>query len=1028
MKLFSNTTNIGREDGLKAVYKRKFYWLILLIGGILASNPSSAYAQQTKSISGIVKNSLGETIIGANVMEKGTSNGTITNIDGKFTLDVSPNAVLQITYIGYIEQEVTVRNKSKLEIILEEDTKVIDEVVVVGYGSVKKRDLTGAVSSIKSSEVLATPTNNVMEALQGKIAGMDITKTSGQVGGDVTILLRGSRSIYGNNEPLFIIDGIAGSYSQVSPSDIESVDVLKDASSTAIYGSAGANGVVIITTKRGKEGKATVNFDAYYGFSGSPNYRHGMTRDEWVSYQKEAYRYKNGDYPADIAALLGKQDFIDAYNNGKWIDWVDEVSGNTATTQKYSLSVSSGTEKTKLFASTSYNREEGLLNNENLNRYSLRLNLDQQIFSWAKLGFTSNIVYRDLNSGVKNTFTRSLSAFPLGDAYTEEGKINHEYIAGQYSPMGDFIENQYVNNTRSTYLNVNGYIELSPLKDLTFTSRLNGTLDHSRRGQYWGNQCNANRPSYAGSPHASITHNNAWNYTWENILAYNTTLAKDHNLGASLITSWNKNQSESSIAAASGQLVDQWSFWRLTSGSSQHVESDFTQTQKMSFAFRLNYSYKGKYLFNFSTRWDGVSQFSAGHKWDAFPAGALAWRISDEAFMKNTRKWLDNLKLRVSYGITGNSGGTTAYGTTTQAYVYTGNGVSLNGTIVPFTQYAGTYGSSELGWEKSYNWNTGLDFSLFNGRIDGSAEWFKTTTKGLLFKRTLPITTGLTGWGSPLSIWQNIAQTSNQGVEIIVNSRNIRQKDFSWNTTLSLTWSKEKIDNLPDGDLISENLFVGEPIHAIYGYKYAGIWRSDTPQETLDAYGVKPGFIKIETIEKNGDEGVHKYSTDDRQILGHTNPDWIIGLNNSFTYKNIDLSVFAMARYGQTINSDLLGYYTAEQNVTKNQLSDVDYWTEDNQSAYFPRPGTADEQKTVYPSLKVRDGSFIKIKNITLGYTLPIHISRKVLMEKCRIYATAYNPFIFVKDKQLKGTDPETNGSDAFPTYRQFVFGVNLTF
>lgn len=321
-----------------------------------------------------------------------------------------------------------------------------------------------------------------------------------------------------------------------------------------------------------------------------------------------------------------------------------------------------------------------------------------------------------------------------------------------------------------------------------------------------------------------------------------------------------------------------------------------------------------------------------------------------------------------------------------------------------------------------------LDFGILNSRIDGSIEWFRTTTKGLLFKRILPITSGLTGWGSPLSIWQNIAQTSNQGVEVILNSHNIQHKDFTWNTTLSATWSKEKIDKLPDGDLISENLFTGEPIHAIYGYKYAGIWGSDTPKETLDAYGVNPGFIKIETVDKNGDGGVHKYSTDDRQILGHTNPDWIIGLNNSFTYKNFDLSVFAMARYGQTINSDLLGYYTAEQSVTKNQLAGVDYWTEDNQGAYFPRPGTGDEQKTVYPSLRVHDGSFIKIKNITLGYTLPANISRKVLMEKCRIYATAYNPFIFVKDKQLKDTDPETNGSDAFPTYRQFVFGVNLTF
>lgn len=984
---------------------------------------------QGKTIKGQILDETGESMIGVSVLVKGTTIGTVTDFDGNYTLEVpSGKNILEISYIGYKTKEITIGNNSLINIKMEPDTQALDEVVVIGYGTVKKRDLTGAVASMKNEDVTVAPTSNVMEALQGKIAGMDIVKSSGQVGEDVSILLRGSRSIYGSNEPLFIIDGIPGSYSQVNPSDIESVDVLKDASSTAIYGSAGANGVVIITTKRGKEGKATVNFDAYYGFSGSPNYKHGMVGDEWVNYQREAYKYKNGDYPSDMSALFGNQDYTDAYNAGKWIDWIDEASGNTATTQKYSLSVSGGSEKTKIFASTSYNREEGLLSNDNLNKYSLRLNIDQEIFSWAKMGFTSNLTYQDRNQGVRNTFTKGLSSFPLGDAYDQNGKINHEYITGQYSPLGDFIEDQYVNNTRSTYLNVSGYLELSPIKDFTFTSRINGTLSDSRQGQYWGDQCNANRPSYAGSPHAAITNKNAWNYTWENILSYNTTIAKDHNIGGSVITSWNKNQNDSSLAAASGQMVDRWSFWRLASGASQHVESDFAQTQKMSFAVRFNYSYKGKYLFTFSNRWDGVSQFSAGHKWDSFPAGAIAWRISDEPFMNVAKNWLNNLKLRVGYGITGNSGGVDAYGTLTQAYVYTGNGLTLNGQNSSFTQYTGTYGSKDLGWEKSYNWNVGLDYGILNNRVDGSIEWFKTTTKGLLFKRTLPITSGLTGWGSPLSIWQNIAETSNQGVEVTINSHNIKTKDFSWNTTLSVTWSKEKIEKLPDGDLISENLFVGHSIKSIYGYKYTGIWGTNTPQDILDAYGVKPGFIQIETLEKDGDGGVHKYSTNDRQVLGHTNPDWIVGLNNTFTYKNFDLSVFAMARYGQTINSDLLGYYTAEQSVTTNQLAGADYWTENNQGAYYPAPGTGSEQSTVISALRVRDGSFIKVKNITLGYTFPVNISRKALMEKCRIYATAYNPFIYVKDKQLKGTDPETNGSDAFPTFRQFVFGVNLTF
>jgi TonB-linked SusC/RagA family outer membrane protein len=992
-------------------------------------NETVQAVMQQRTVKGMILDETGEPLIGVSVLVKGTTIGTITDFDGNFTLSVPQGKnQLDVSYVGYKSQTVTLGSSNQVTVKMQPDTKTLDEVVVVGYGTVKKRDLTGAVTSMKTEDITAAPTNNVMEALQGKIAGMDIVKTSGQVGEDVSILLRGSRSIYGDNEPLFIIDGVPGSYSQVNPSDIETVDVLKDASSTAIYGSAGANGVVIITTKRGKEGKATVNFDAYYGFSGTPNYKHGMTGDEWVNYQKEAYKYKNGSYPSDMSALFNNQTYTDAYNAGQWIDWVDEVSGNTATTQKYSLSVTAGTEKTKIFASTSYNREEGLLDNDNLNKYQFRLNLDQQVFSWAKVGFVSNLTYQDRNQGVKNTFTKSLTSFPLGQAYDENGSINHEYISGQYSPLGDFIEDQYVNNTRSTYVNTSGYIEIKPIKDLTFTSRINGVLSNSRQGQYWGDQCNANRPSYASSPHAAITNKYAWNYTWDNVLAYNKTFAKDHNVGVSLISSWNKNTSESNIAAASGQLVDRWSFYSLTSGSSQHVESDYSQTQKMSYAVRLNYSYKGKYLFTFSNRWDGVSQFSDGHKWDSFPAAAIAWRISDEGFMENTKDWLNNLKLRVGYGITGNSGGVSAYATSTNAIVYSSNGISVNGKYVSFAQYTGTYGSPDLGWEKSYNWNVGLDFAVLNNRIDGSIEWFRTDTDGLLFKRTLPITSGVTGWGSPLLSWQNIAETSNTGVEASINSHNIRTKDFTWNTTLSVTWSKEKIESLPDGDLINESLFVGQPINSIYGYKYAGIWGTNATDEELAAYGVKPGYIKIETVEKDGDGGVHKYSTDDRQVLGHTNPDWIIGLNNTFTYKGFDLSVFAMARYGQTIQSSLLGYYTATQSVTTNQLSGVDYWTEDNQGAYFPRPGTGNEQSTVYSALTVRDGSFIKIKNITLGYTLPVNISRRVLMEKCRIYATAYNPIIYVKDKQLKGTDPETNGSDAFPTYRQFVFGVNLTF
>ncbi|MCM1079781.1 MAG: TonB-dependent receptor [Bacteroidales bacterium] len=1010
----------------------------MLVAGFAASVcPAPAFAggsesmfvqAQQNSVRGTVVDEFGEPMIGVTVKLVGTQAATVTDLNGAFTLTSAKKGTqVEFGYIGYKTKVMAVGN-GNLQVKMEPDTQMMDEVVVVGYGTVKKKDLTGAVTSMKSEDITIAPTGNAMEALQGKVAGMDISVTSGQIGSDPEILLRGSRSIYGSNEPLFIIDGVPGSYSQVNPSDIETVDVLKDASSTAIYGSAGANGVVIITTKRGKEGKATVNFDAYYGFSGTPNFRHGMTGDEWVGYQKEAYRYKYGKEPESMSVIFNNDTYLDAYENGKWIDWVDEVSGTTATTQKYSLSVTAGGKKTKIYAAANYSKDQGLLENDNRSRYQIRLNIDQELFSWAKVGFTSNLSYTNRNAGVKNTYTKALSVFPLGDAYNADGSIRHEYISGQYTPLGDFIENQYANNIRTTYVNTTGYLELTPLKGLCLRSQVSGTMNHSRQGMYWGAQCNANRPSYAGSPHAEKRHSDGWSYLWENILNYKLTVAKDHDFGATFITSWQKSENESTLAGGSGQDMDKWLYDRLMSATSQHIESDFSQTQKMSYALRFNYAYKGKYLLNLSNRWDGVSWFSNGHKWDSFFAAAVAWRISDEKFMESTRSWLDNLKLRVGYGVTGNSGGIGAYSTATTPYVYTASGITINGKVVPFAQYTGTVASADLGWEKSYNWNFGLDFAVLGGRIDGSLEYFTTKTKGLLYSRTVPITSGLTGWGAPLKMWQNLAETSNHGFEATVNSRNIKTKDFTWNTSLSVSWSKEKIDALPDGDLIAESLFEGQPIKSHYGYKYLGLWQTTDDADLMKQYGVKPGFIKVETIEQNGDGGVHKYGEKDRMILGHQNPDWILGLNNTFAYKGFDLSVFFMARIGQTISSSLLGWYDAKQSVTTNQLAGVDYWTEDNQGAFYPRPGTGAEQATVYSSLRYRDGSFIKLKNITLGYTLPKSITRKALIEKLRFYVTAYNPVIWTMDEQLKDTDPEMNGADAFPTYRQFVFGVNVTF
>jgi len=996
----------------------------------LSNAETQSSRQQKKTIAGKVTDKRGDPLPGVTIIVKGTQKGIVTDMNGKYTLSgLSAENILVFSFVGMKTQEVKVEKNTSIDVVMEEDAIGLEEVVAIGYGTMKKKDLTGAVTSVKSEDITVAPTNNVMEALQGKISGMDIVKTSGQVGSDVEILLRGSRSIYGDNSPLFIIDGVPGSYDQINPNDIESVDVLKDASSTAIYGSTGSNGVIIITTKRGSKGKMKINFDAYYGVSGTPKFLHGMTGDEWTTYQKEAYKYINGSYPADMSSILTDATMLEYYENDQWIDWVDEAIGKTVTNQKYNLSVTSGSDKTKMYAGISYAKDEGLLENEKLERYALRLNIDQKITDRVNVGFTTNVSYQDMDKGYRKTFTAALSAFPLGEAYDKEGKIIHEYANGQYSPLSDLIENQYVNTTRSMYTNAIAFLEVLPFQGMSIKTLLNGTLSNSRLGQYWGEKCNASRPTYAGSPHASITNSTNYSYTWENIASYKKTIAEEHDLGLTFVTSWSKSINENSIAGGSGQELDSWSFYRLASAASQHVESSYSKTQKMSFAARLNYSFRGKYLLTFSNRWDGVSWLSEGHKWDFFPAGAFAWRISDENFMYSAKTWLDNLKLRIGYGVTGNAGGVGAYSTQTNAYAYTGYGVSVNGKIASFTQYTGTYGNPGLGWEKSYNLNIGLDFAVFNGRIDGAVEYFDTQTKDLLFKRTMPITSGVTGWGSPLSSWENIASTSNNGVELTLNTVNIQKENFKWNSTLSLTWSKEKIKELPSGDLISECLFEGEPIQSFYGYKYEGIWGTNASDNELSTYGVRPGWVKVQTLEKDGDGGEHKYCEDDRQVLGHKNPDYIVGFNNTFSYKSFDLSIFLMGRFGQTIQSDLLGWYTAVQRATTNQPSGIDYWTESNQGAYFPTPGSGNEQDgKVLQAFTYQNGSFVKVKNITLGYTLPKNISGKVFADRCRIYATAYNPFIWVKSEQLKETDPETNGSDSFPLYKQFVFGVNISF
>ncbi|RZK41202.1 MAG: TonB-dependent receptor [Pedobacter sp.] len=987
---------------------------------------TATQAQEKKITGKVTDGGTKQAMPGVTIAVKGKSQKAMSNASGDYTISADPTKdVLVFTFTGYKEQSLSVGGKDVVDISLLEDLMGLDDVIIIGYGKVKKRDLTGSVVSIREDDINANPVNNVMESLQGKIPGMDINRLSGAVGVDAEVLLRGSRSIYGDNAPLYIVDGIQSNYSQINPSDIAAIDILKDASSTAIYGSAGANGVVIITTKSGKEGRSSVNFESFYGFSGQPHYFHSMRGDEYINYRRELFRTVNGNYPQDISNIFTNVNVLNAYNENRWIDWIDEIVNKSATQEKYNVSFSTGIKKTKVYSSFIYTKESGLLNNENQTRGGFRLNLDHELISWAKIGTNFNVNYTVRNARHNGIFTKALPAFPLGTPRDENGNINLNFIEGEVTPLGDEMPDQYADNTRSVFGVLNSYLDITPLAGLTIRSNIGLSFDNRRQGKYFGRQSTAGIPNTYARPLATLDNYFGYGYIWENTITYNKTIARDHDFTFTGISSLADSRFDRNNSLGQGQDLDYYLFYNIGNGTQKTgIGSAYQQKQRLSFASRLNYSFKGKYLLSLTNRWDGVSHLSEGNKWAMFPSAAAAWRVSDENFMYKFKNVVNEMKIRAGYGVTGNAGGMDAYSSKTQAITY--QAVSLDGALVPNIQYVGFFSNPNISWEKSYNLNVGVDLSFLKNRIDLSVDYYNTDTKGLLFKRTLPVTSAITAWASPLQTWQNIGETNNRGVEIALTTRNFQKSAFTWNSTFAFTRNREKIVYLPDGDIIAERLFQGHPVRVHYDYKYQGIW-SVAEEAEAARYGAKPGYVKVATNPRmvNGvsDEGVHPYVDSDRQVIGNQAPKWLLGVNNNFRYKNFDLGVFTMMRWGATIQSKLIGWYNTNDD---GQPEGIDYWTPENQGAYFPRPGIA--STTGISSLMYVDGSFIKLKTLTLGYTLSDKAMKSIRAKQARVYATAYNPFVFTREKSLRGTDPETNGSDTFPLYTSFVLGLNFTF
>lgn len=985
------------------------------------------YGQQI--ITGKVVDSKGQPLPGVNVFIKGTTIGTITDANGIYSIkEVKKGDILVFSYVGMLTEEIEVGESNVVNITMIEDLMKLDEIVVIGYGTARKRDLTGSVVSVKSDDIIQIPTHNALEAIQGKASGVDIVRSSGAAGAGVEILVRGKRSISGSNDPIYIIDGVqGGSISNLNPNDIESIEILKDASTTAIYGYQGSGGVIIVTTKKAKEGKTRVSYNGYYGINGLTPYPKGRLGDDYIKLRREAYRAVGQWSSPDDDPIMFNAYQWQAIQEGKWVDWID-IMLNDGSLQSHQISVSGGSDKTKSYLSLGYFKEEGVVK-DNFTKYTLRYNTDYEINKFMKSGLQAQLTYSDRNQR-KDAFGKAISATPLGTPYDEDGNIVVFPVAGDnttISPITDLRPNASVDNTNAGELFSAGYFELSPIKELKYRSNLGISLRYSRRGIF--NDSLTISQIDVGKSAASITNNFSKFVNWDNIITYSKEFGF-HSLTVTALTSYTWRESDYNYVSVLGIPFSQYLFYNLkaSDANSRTTESGYSMNKTFSYAGRINYSYKGKYLLTATYRVDGASQLAEGHKWSGFPSIAVAWRVSDEDFMKNF-SYLSNMKLRISYGETGNSS-IQPYGT--QSYVYPFTNLTLGGDL-PALGY--TFGenllSKELTWERSKTIDIGIEIGLLKGRINANIDWYDTRTTGILLQRPLPVFNGgMANTSTTFKIWQNIGDTRNRGVDLELTTQNVKTSSFNWSTSVTFSRFKEEIVKLiEDKDIIIDernSLLIGHPINSFYTYKKLGIWQigdSLALRAIKTPNNLKPGDIKLADL--NGDSII---DAKDRTYIGSQRPDWTLGFQNSFTFKGFDLSIYFVARWGQMIDNELLGRYNPSG--TGNGPAYINYWTPENPTNDFPRPKRDAKLNDYlgYQTLTFVDGSYVKLKTLTIGYTLPKNILSKLYVSKMRVYATGSNLLTFTKSHLVKNYDPENRGSEKFPMSRQIIFGVNVDF
>ncbi len=1022
---------------MKKLYKVSIKPHRLLLVLALVFSTHLCWSQDMNVSGKVTSGDDGMGIPGALVAVKGTTNSVATDIDGNYTISAPLNAVLQFSFIGYQSQEVTVTGNT-VNVVLQEEAQELNEVVIVGYGAQRKEAVTGSVVSIKGDAIREVPAPNITQALQGRLAGVEINQTSSQPGASMQIRIRGARSLTASNNPLIVLDGIPfpGSLTDISTDDIKSIDVLKDASATAIYGSRGANGVILITTNRGTIGqKAKFTYSSYYGvrnvFSDYPM----MGAAKYAKLRADAGMFSNG---------IDESDDINT-------DWQD-LFYRTGTVENHHFNVSGGSATGSYSFSTTYYKDEGVIPLQDYERFSLVSSLDQQIGNYVRVGFNTNNNYSITNGSTLGTYG-VLSMSPLANPYNEDGSwkrtvsmpLDEQWVYSRdiMNNLGDSFLDQ--NKAFASYNTVYGEVKIPGVDGLKYRLNLGGNIRMSTGGTYTGEGVFSTNPD---TP-STATINNSFNSNWavENILSYDRTFGGKHTINAIALYSAQENFFNSSSISAREIPSDAFQFFNLGQAQGEITINPANQSYQksglVSYMGRLMYSYDDRYMVSATFRSDASSRLAPGHQWHSYPAVSAGWNIANESFMNGLDE-ISLLKLRVGYGETSNQA-VDPYKTlgllSTRPYNFGGDFVT--------GYYVSELPNPNLGWEFSKTWNYGLDFGLFNNRLSGTLEYYVQNTNNVLLGVNLPPTAGVGSYTA------NIGETQNKGFELSLNGLILDNPNgVTWSAGFNLYSNKNKLTALASGQQEDEAnwWFVGKPINVIYDYNRLGLWQEGDPHLDILEPGGNVGMIKVEYTGDYNEDGTptRAIGPDDRQVLD-VNPDFQGGFNTNVNYKNFDLGIVGGFQSGGILISTLYGS-TGYLNMLNGRRGnvDVDYWTPENTDARYPKPGgiTSGDNPKYGSTLSYFDASYVKIRTITLGYTFNQDFIKKVGIDKLRLYTTVQNAFVLYSPYHKEtGLDPEPNSygnqnaavTDTYqsrlltvgtntPATRTFMLGLNLTF